>query len=82
MASKECNELMALTAELTRESGLGVLFTEHSMDVVFTYAKRVLVMARGRIIAQGEPASVRDDPQVQEVYMGTGAIVRARPAVA
>jgi branched-chain amino acid transport system ATP-binding protein len=82
MAPKERNELMALTAELTRESGLGVLFTEHSMDVVFTYAKRVLVMARGRIVAQGEPASVRDDPQVQEVYLGTGASFRARPAIA
>jgi branched-chain amino acid transport system ATP-binding protein len=72
MAPKERNELMALTALLTRERGLGVLFTEHSMDVVFTYAQRVLVMARGRIIAQGTPAQVRGDPQVQEVYLGTG----------
>ena len=82
MAPRERNELMALTADLTRESGLGVLFTEHSMDVVFTYAKRVMVMARGRIVAQGEPASVRDDPQVQEVYLGTGASFRARAGIA
>jgi branched-chain amino acid transport system ATP-binding protein len=80
MAPKERNELMALTAELTRERGLGVLFTEHSMDVVFTYAQRVLVMARGRIIAQGTPTSVRDDPQVQEVYLGTGVTFHARAA--
>ncbi len=81
MAPKERNELMALTAELTRESGLGVLFTEHSMDVVFTYAQRVLVMARGRIIAQGSPALVREDPQVQEVYLGTGASFAAHAAL-
>jgi branched-chain amino acid transport system ATP-binding protein len=82
MAPQERNELMALTAVLTRERGLGVLFTEHSMDVVFTYAQRVLVMARGRIIAQGEPAQVRDDPQVQEVYLGTGASFAAHAALA
>jgi branched-chain amino acid transport system ATP-binding protein len=39
-------------------------------------------MARGRIIAQGEPEQVRDDPQVQEVYLGTGASFAARAALA
>ena len=77
MAPGERNELMALTAEMTRQTGVGVLFTEHSMDVVFTFAQRVLVMARGRIIAQGPPTQVREDPRVQEVYLGTGATFRA-----
>ena len=81
MAPGERNELMALAAELTRETGVGVLFTEHSMDVVFTYAQRVLVMARGHIIAQGPPAQVRADPRVQEVYLGTGATFRAHAAL-
>jgi len=80
MAPSERNELMALTAELTRQTGVGVLFTEHSMDVVFTYAQRVLVMARGRIMAQGPPAQVREDPRVQEVYLGTGATFSAQAA--
>ncbi|HYL17946.1 MAG TPA: ABC transporter ATP-binding protein [Burkholderiales bacterium] len=78
MAPRERDALMALTAELTRERRLGVLFTEHSMDVVFTYAQRVLVMARGRVIAHGAPAVVREDPHVQEVYLGTGATFRAQ----
>jgi len=42
---------MALTQRLVRERGIGVLFTEHSMDVVFAYADRIIVLARGRLIA-------------------------------
>ena len=82
MAPGERNALMALTAELARESNLGVLFTEHSMDVVFTYAHHVLVLSRGEIIARGSPAQVRDNPQVQAVYLGTGATFRAHAALA
>jgi branched-chain amino acid transport system ATP-binding protein len=81
MAPKERNDLMVLTAELARERNLGVLFTEHSMDVVFTYAQQVLVLTRGQIIAQGSPAQVRDDPEVQAVYLGTGATFHAHAAL-
>jgi branched-chain amino acid transport system ATP-binding protein len=72
MAPKERNALMALTKDLVRQKGIGVLFTEHSMDVVFAYADRMIVLARGRLIAQGKPAEIRDHPKVQEVYFGTG----------
>ena len=54
-----------------------MLFTEHSMDVVFAFADRVIVLARGRLIAQGTPAEVRANRQVQEVYFGTGATFHA-----
>jgi branched-chain amino acid transport system ATP-binding protein len=80
MAPKERNDLMALTAELTRERDLGVLFTEHSMDVVFTYAQQLLVLSRGRLVAQGSPNEVRDNEEVQRIYLGTGAAFRARAA--
>ena len=72
MAPKERNELMALTKQLVVERGLAVLFTEHSMDVVFAYADRLIVLARGRLIAQGKPAEIRDHAQVQAVYFGSG----------
>lgn len=72
MAPKERNELMALTKKLVTERNMAVLFTEHSMDVVFAYADRMIVLARGRLIAGGAPHEIRDHPKVQEVYFGTG----------
>lgn len=72
MAPKERNELMALTKQLVISRGMAVLFTEHSMDVVFAYADRMIVLARGRLIAEGKPLEIRDHPKVQEVYFGSG----------
>ncbi len=72
MAPDERHALMDLTRRLVTERGVAVLFTEHSMDVVFEHADRVLVMARGALIAQGTPAQVEADAQVQAVYFGSG----------
>jgi branched-chain amino acid transport system ATP-binding protein len=71
MAPAERNELMALTKKLVVERNIAVLFTEHSMDVVFAYADRMIVLARGQLIAEGDCDAVRNDPRVQEVYFGS-----------
>ncbi|CAB3778091.1 Lipopolysaccharide export system ATP-binding protein LptB [Paraburkholderia ultramafica] len=76
MAPQERNELMALTKRLVTEHKIGVLFTEHSMDVVFAYADRMIVLARGKLIAEGNAEAIRNDPRVQEVYFGTGKTFR------
>jgi branched-chain amino acid transport system ATP-binding protein len=73
MAPEERNALMALTARLAKERNIGVLFTEHSMDVVFEFADTLIVLARGRLIAQGDAHAIRNDARVREVYLGTGA---------
>ncbi len=71
MAPAERHDLMALIRRLVVSNKLGVLFTEHSMDVVFAYADTLMVLARGKLIAHGDPETVRNDSHVQEVYFGT-----------
>ena len=71
MAPKERIELMALTAEIVRSDNIGVLFTEHDMDVVFRHANRMIVLNRGQLIAGGVPAEVRANPEVQRIYLGS-----------
>lgn len=72
MAPRERNDLIKLVKQLVIERGISVLFTEHSMDVVFSYADRIIVLARGQLIADGDATAIRDNAKVQEVYFGTG----------
>jgi branched-chain amino acid transport system ATP-binding protein len=80
MAPSERVALMQLTAELARASSIAVLFTEHDMDVVFAHADRILVLNRGRLIAEGKPEEVRANREVQEVYLGSGSLFKASHA--
>ncbi len=61
---------MRIAAEVTAGDDIAVLFTEHDMDVVFGFADRVIVLDRGRILAQGTPGEVRANARVQAVYLG------------
>jgi branched-chain amino acid transport system ATP-binding protein len=78
MAPRDRIELMRLTARIAREQSIGVLFTEHDMDVVFEHADRILVLNRGVLIAEGSPEEVRRDPQVRAIYLGEGLVYDAR----
>jgi branched-chain amino acid transport system ATP-binding protein len=70
-APRDRGSVMELVSMLVRDSGVATLFTEHDVDVVFHFAARVIVLDRGRIIADGPPAAVRADRRVQAVYLGT-----------
>ncbi len=79
MAPAERHALMRATVDHARRSGIGLLFTEHDMDIVFGHADRVLVLSRGRLIAQGSPEEVRCHPEVRTTYLG-GGLTFAAPA--
>jgi branched-chain amino acid transport system ATP-binding protein len=70
MSPNSRNRMMQLAADLARRSELAVLFTEHDMDVVFGHADRIIVLDRGRIIAEGPPEAIRNEARVRAVYLG------------
>jgi len=55
---------------LRRDRGVTILFIEHDMEVVMNHSDRVVVMAEGRVIAEGEPDEVRADRRVIDAYLG------------
>jgi branched-chain amino acid transport system ATP-binding protein len=77
MAQAERTALMAVVRRLVTVQGLAVLFTEHDMDIVFGTADRILVLNRGRLVAEGDAAAIRANPLVQEIYLGGGRVMGA-----
>ena len=75
MSPTERHALMGLVQFLAKERDVAVMFTEHSMDMVFSFATRILVMAQGRILVEGTPQEVQNNPLAQSVYLGRGKTV-------
>jgi len=71
MGPAERQSLMELTSNIVRNQNIGVLFTEHDMEVVFTHSDRIIVLNRGELVAEGTPAEVRENNKVQEIYLGS-----------
>jgi branched-chain amino acid transport system ATP-binding protein len=65
----ECTALFDAIAGLSRD--ITVLFIEHDMNIVFTFASRIIVMVGGRILVEGAPDEIAADPRVREVYLGS-----------
>ena len=70
LGKTESAALIVLLNELRNE--FPMLLVEHDMDAVFQLADALSVLVDGRIVAQGSPAEVRDDPQARAAYLGDG----------
>lgn len=70
MSPADRAEAVAMISRVRNDYGLTLLLTEHDMEVVFGLATRLTVLHHGEIIASGEPATVRADARVREVYLG------------
>ena len=66
----ESSVLFGVIAALPKN--ISVLFIEHDMDIVFSFASRIVVLVQGSVLLEAEPEVVRNDPRVREVYLGTG----------
>ena len=70
MSHADTQESEALIRSLATEHGLSILLVEHDVDLVMNLSDHVVVMHQGQKLAEGTPAKVRANPQVQEAYFG------------
>ncbi len=69
MARHDTNATIDLLKQI-KEGGMTKVIIEHDMHVVFSLADRISVLAGGRIIAQGTPDEIKNNPKVKEAYLG------------
>ena len=68
MGAEETDRMLTLLARL--KATHAILLVEHDMDAVFRIADRITVMVNGTVIATGNPAEIRENPEVRTAYLG------------
>ena len=75
MSQLETDQIIALINNLPEH--VSIIMIEHDIDVLFGNMDRVVVLHSGKLICDGKPEDVRNDPEVKEIYMGKESFVHA-----
>jgi branched-chain amino acid transport system ATP-binding protein len=70
VSTREKSTIMDTIAEVVKSGGITAVIIEHDMDVVFTYAARIVMMHQGRILADGTPEEIRRNDEVANTLLG------------
>jgi len=70
MAAEQVPELIALIQEIQQSGDKTVMLVEHNMNVVMSVSDRITVMHLGAVLAEGTPAEIADNKEVQTAYLG------------
>ena len=73
MARHDTNQTIELLKKI-KETGMTIVVIEHDMNVVFSLADRISVLAQGAIIARGLPEEIKGHPKVREAYLGSAEV--------
>jgi branched-chain amino acid transport system ATP-binding protein len=71
MNQEEKEDMARYVLDVNEERGTTIILIEHDMGVVMDISRRVVVLDRGRVIAEGDPQSVQASPEVITAYLGT-----------
>jgi branched-chain amino acid transport system ATP-binding protein len=70
LSPEDTEAAVAVIRQIMKDRALTILLVEHDMDVVFNLADRISVLHLGQLIAEGSPAEIRANPEVQKAYLG------------
>jgi len=70
MAGEQVPEMMNLISQIGKSGDKTIILVEHNMSVVMSISNRITVMHQGRILAEGTPAEISANPEVQSAYLG------------
>jgi len=71
MGDTETDHMVDLVRRLHQDQGMSILFIEHDMDIVFGIAQHITVLDQGRVLADGTPDAISNDPKVRAAYLGS-----------